>query len=81
MPRKASMRKNIISILRSAPDTFFSTYHFLGEMYHNGEWIFFSYKAPTRLTEIHQDGLTDRRLVKGKSGARYYEYRIKPKHV
>lgn len=39
------------------------------------------YKAPTRLTEIHQDGLTDRRLVKGKSGARYYEYRIKPKHV
>lgn len=41
-------------------------------------WAFASYKTPARVTEIYYEnpGLLDRRKVRGKSGARYFEYRI-----
>lgn len=79
MNKKQGMRTNILRILEENPDTYFPPHYFLGErqIETTGEWVFFSYKAPTRLTEIHQAGHTDRRWVKGKSGAMYYEYKLK----
>jgi hypothetical protein len=43
-------------------------------------WAFASFKCPARATEIYKEnpGLLDRRKVRGKSGAIYYEYRIAP---
>jgi len=43
-------------------------------------WELLTYKAPTRLTDLYQQnpGLFQRRMVTGKSGAKYYEYKIAP---
>lgn len=40
--------------------------------------VMMSYKCPTRLTDLFQenDGLLERTMIKGKSGANYYGYRL-----
>jgi len=56
------------------------TWEFIGEIFIKelNTWEMMSYKAPTRLTDIYQENptLLDRRLVKGKSGSKYFEYKI-----
>lgn len=67
---------------RRDPDEFVPTWKFVGEMRapELGRWIMMSYKCPTRLTDIYQENprLLERKLIKGKSGAQYYAYRISP---
>lgn len=62
------------------PNRYVPTWEFGGEMYMPKlkTWVLMSYKCPTRLTDIYQEnpGLLERELVKGKSGAEYYAYRI-----
>lgn len=64
------------------PEEYVPTWKFVGEIYIHDlqEWVMASYKCPTRLTDIYQDNprLFERKLVVGKSGAKYYEYRFSP---
>lgn len=60
------------------------TWRFVGELeYHTKQGLrygFMSYKCPTRLTDIYQDnpGFLERKLVEGRSGSKYFAYRISP---
>jgi hypothetical protein len=60
---------------------YIATWEFVGEFRNptTGEWLLRSYKCPTRLTDIYQENpdLLDRKWITGKSGSRYYGYRIK----
>lgn len=60
---------------------FIPTWRFVGELdiKELNMWGMASYKCPTRLTDIFQENpnLLDRELVTGKSGAKYYQYRIR----
>jgi hypothetical protein len=64
------------------PEKYHPTWEFGGEIFIKelNKWELMSYKAPTRLTDIFQENpkLLDRRMVKGKSGSKYYEYKIAP---
>lgn len=52
----------------------------VGEIYIEeiGRWGFVSYEASARMSELFRDNpdLFERRRVTGKSGSKYYEYRI-----
>lgn len=56
------------------------TWQFMGEVFISemNQWELMTYKTPTRLTDIFQrnPGLLERRIVIGKSGSKYYEYRF-----
>jgi len=64
------------------PERFADAWEFGGEIYVEefNSWELMSYKCPTRLTDIYQENpmLLERRLKTGKSGSRYYQYRIAP---
>lgn len=55
---------------------------FVGELYipEIDEHFFMSYKCPANGVAIHFEnpGMIDRRQTTGRSGARYYEYRLVP---
>jgi len=59
-----------------------AVWEFVGEIYIEelNKWAFMSYKTPANGLTIFFDNpdLLERRKVTGKSGARYYEYRIAP---
>jgi len=67
---------------KKKPTEYLPTWLFGGEIYIEelGKWHLMTYKCPTRLTDIYQENpyLLERRRVKGKSGAHYFEYRIAP---
>lgn len=59
---------------------FVPTWEFGGEMYIKelNRWVLMSYKCPTRLTELYQENtMLERDLIIGKSGSRYFGYRLK----
>lgn len=59
---------------------FIPTYEFVGEMMikNLNTWVMMSYKCPTRLTDLYlENSLLERELITGKSGVKYYGYRIK----
>lgn len=64
------------------PERFVKIWEFVGEIHLKelGEWGLMSYTCVHRVFEIFSDnpGLVERQMTKGKSGARYYEYRITP---
>jgi len=59
---------------------FLPTFEFVGEIHipELGVWVLRSYKCPTRFTDLYQENprLLDRKLITGKSGAKYYGYRF-----
>lgn len=63
------------------PERYVSTWEFLGEMLIKeiNEWVLMSYKCPTRLTDLFQENptLLERKLIKGKSVAKYFVYRFR----
>jgi len=58
------------------PGEFLPVWWFVGEryVYSLGEVVMLSHRAPARLTELYQEGLVDRKMVKGVTGAYYYSY-------
>lgn len=64
------------------PEVFVPAWKFVGELFIKeiGKWFFMSYKCPANGIDIYFDnpGLIERRTTTGKSGAKYYEYRIAP---
>lgn len=81
---KITQKKGAFYILWEArkrnKEEYVPAWKFVGEFYCKelGEWFFMSYKGPTNGLAIHLDnpGLTERREVRGRTGAKYYEYRF-----
>lgn len=68
----------VLQLLRERPNKHIPVWWFVGERHSRlFGWVLLSHKAPTRLSELYQDGLVDRKRVKGKSGAYYYSYKYK----
>lgn len=67
-------------LLYATSGEYIPTYEFVGEKKMCNEWWLLSYKCPTRLSELidAMDGMIERKMVTGKSGANYYAYRINP---
>lgn len=64
------------------PERWVKIWEFVGEMFIEelNTWVLMSYKTPTNGSEIFFDNpkLVERRKVVGKTGARYFEYRLAP---
>lgn len=69
-------------------DRFIPVHEFMGEHYiselghlpDNGAWGWVSYECSARLSEMYRDNpnLLERDLIFGKSGAKYFGYRLRP---
>lgn len=81
---KITQKRAVFYILwkafREDPQQYVPAWKFVGELYIKeiDTHFFMSYKCPTNGLEIFADnpGLVERRYFTGKSGAKYYEYRI-----
>lgn len=64
------------------PEQFVPAWKFIGELHIKelNHWFFMSYKCPTNGLKIYfsSPGLLERRMTTGKTGAKYFEYRIAP---
>jgi len=74
---RTKQKEVIMELLRDRPDKFIPVWWFIGEKYLKSldSWVMLSHRGPARLTDLFQDGLVERRMVKGLNGARYYEYK------
>lgn len=63
---------------RKDKDRYVPTWEFGGEMDIKGKWVLMSYKCPARLSDImnENEGLLERKLMRGRSGSNYFTYRI-----
>ena len=83
MTNTISQEKCCFLALYQAKENWIPTFKFVGEVIlletpkRQQEYVFLSYKAPVRLSDLfyNVEGI-ERRMVTGKSGARYYEYRF-----
>lgn len=67
---------------KADPEKYVNVWEFVGEIHIEelGRWELMSYTAVHRAYEIFDEnpGLVQRQKVRGRSGARYYQYRIAP---
>lgn len=67
---------------KTTPENYVDVWKFVGELYIKelGKWVLMSYTCVHRAFEIFDEnpGLVERQKVRGKSGARYFQYRIAP---
>lgn len=81
--KKITMKNNILSLFTDYynldKDQYWPVFHFIGEkkLPSTGEYVFLSHRGPARVTDLFQEGLLDRRTVKSRTGAYYYEYKLK----
>ncbi len=70
----------LYKVYRKDHEQYINTWEFLGEVFIEelNRWEMMSYKCPTRLTDLYQENtkLLIRRVIKGKSGASYYQYKL-----
>jgi len=84
MSKKLTQKKAVFYVLWQAhkqdPDAYVPAWKFVGELYLKelDEWFFMSYKCPANGVQIYFDnpGLIERRETVGKTGAKYFEYRM-----
>lgn len=85
--KRLTQRESILLRLiqnRNAPNKneYIPVHEFMGEIYCEklGKWGYVSYECSARLSEITRGnpGLIGRTTIVGRSGARYYGYRISP---
>lgn len=75
---RITQRDMVLQLLTENPGVWLPVFWFIGERQTKEMgWVFLSHRAPARLTELFQEGLIERKDVKGKTGAHYYSYRIK----
>lgn len=82
--RKITQKKAVFYVLwkayREDPKQFIPAWKFVGELEISelDVWFFMSYKCPANGVDIYFENpeLIERRQTKGKTGAKYYEYRI-----
>jgi len=73
---KPSQKELCWALLQENTHRYMSAYEFVGEKMIDGIWHLLSYKSPARLSDLFNEGLVERRQVTGKSGAKYYAYKI-----
>ena len=70
----------LYKLSKEKPEEYLKTWECLGEIHVEefNHWGFMSYKCPTRLTDLYQENpdLFERVEVKGRSGTKYFAYRI-----
>lgn len=84
MRNKITMHQAIFYRLYQArgqdPEAYTAIWQLIGEVYIQelGKWAFVSYEVAARMSEIYHGNPTlfERRMTRGKSGSKYYEYRI-----
>jgi hypothetical protein len=71
----------LIQCQKENPQRLVSAWEFGGEIFvkATGKWELMSYKCPARLSDIFLDSpdIIERELLVGKSGAKYFGYRLK----
>ena len=84
--RLSQFQVNFLLLLNTPREEWVAAHDFgRGDVSLSGQWYFMSYKNPARCSDVYSDigmesmyPVVERKEVKGKSGAKYYEYRIKP---
>lgn len=73
---KLTQRNMVLELLKDYPNQYKPVWWFVGEKHirSKNKWVLLSHKAPTRLSELYQEGLVNRKKIKGKTGACYYSY-------
>lgn len=63
------------------PEEYTPIWQLIGEVYVEelNKWAFVSYEVSARMSEIYSDNptLLERKMVTGKTGAKYYAYRLR----
>ena len=77
MTNKLSQKNVCLELLKDNTEEWLPAHYFVGEKATNGQWYYLPYSTPKRLSDLHKEGLVDRQLVKGRSGATYYSYKLK----
>lgn len=85
MRNKITMHQAIFYRLYQArgqdPQAYTPIWQLIGEVYIQelGKWAFVSYEVAARMSELYHGNptLLERRLTTGKSGSKYYEYRLR----
>lgn len=83
--KKITQKKAVFYMLYQAyknnPEEYVPIWKFVGELYIEelATWFFMSYKTPTNGPVIlfENPDLVERRYTTGKSGSKFYEYRLK----
>lgn len=78
--KKLTQRQLVFAKLLLAPKgEYVPVYKFIDEFEFAGKWYFLSYKGTARASEMYNDlNVIERKKVTGKSGSKYYAYRIDP---
>lgn len=84
--KKITQEKAVFYMLWKAhqtnPEEYIPAWKFVGEIYIEelGVWFFMSYKCPANGVNVYlkNSNLIERRETRGRTGAKYYEYRIAP---
>jgi len=65
---------------KTTPETYIPIWKFIGELHIEelDKWFFMSYKCPANGANVYlkNSELIERRQTRGRTGAKYYEYRI-----
>lgn len=86
MPKKITQHQAIFyqlyKLREKDPQAFIPIWQLIGEVYVEelGVWAFVSYEVSARTSELwsNNPGLLDSKEVEGKTGAKYFAYRIHP---
>lgn len=82
MTQKKAVFYILFKAYRENPEQYVQAWKFVGELYVEelGSHFFMSYKCPANGVNLYFEnpGLIERRMTTGKSGAKYYEYRLAP---
>lgn len=84
--KRMTQKKAVFYVLwqshKQKPEEYVPAWRFVGELHIKeiNEWFFMSYKCPANGVAIYFEnpGLIERRMTTGKTGAKYYEYRLTP---
>jgi len=75
--QKLTQKEMALELLKMNADRFMPAWEFVGEKHiPKAGWVLMSYKTPARLSDLYNDGLVERKLVRGRSGSQYYAYKL-----
>ena len=76
---RITQREKVLQFLKENSPKFVPVWWFVGErLSTRWGWVLLSHRAPARLTELFQEGLVERKMVRGRAGSHYYSYKYIP---
>lgn len=81
--QKQQIFYRLLQYRKSSSKQFVPIWQFIGEFLieEQGWWGFISYEVSARMSELWKEipsGVVERQIVEGRSGAKYYAYRLNP---